>query len=104
MVFRPELIGEDEMSVFYDDNNRFDEEKVEQWAEEFFGQLMNIFNGFFAHVDLKETAERMKDIPFESMVLEQLAGESDEVKMTALRRIKELVDGEIEYLMGYLGS
>ena len=46
MVFRPELIGEDEMSVFYDDNNRFDEEKVEQWAEEFFGQLMNIFNGF----------------------------------------------------------
>jgi hypothetical protein len=55
-------------------------------------------------VDLKETAERMKDIPFESMVLEQLAGESDEVKMTALRRIKELVDGEIEYLMGYLGS
>ena len=91
------------MSVFYDDNNRFDEEKVEQWAEEFFGQLMNIFNGFLPMWILRRPRS-VKDIPFESMVLEQLAGESDEVKMTALRRIKELVDGEIEYLMGYLGS
>ena len=53
---------------------------------------------------LRRPRSAVKDIPFESMVLEQLAGESDEVKMTALRRIKELVDGEIEYLMGYLGS
>jgi len=90
------------MNGFYDDNNRLDEEMVEQWAEEFFGQLMNIFNGFFSHVDLKETVERMKDIPFESMVLEKLAGESDEVKLTALQRIKELVADEIEYLKGYL--
>ena len=46
----------------------------------------------------------MKDIPFAPWSCEQLAGESDEVKMTALRRIKKVVDGEIEYLMGYLGS
>jgi hypothetical protein len=89
--------------------NRFDdeygvpsEELVEQWTEEFYGQLMNIFNGFFTHVDLKETVARIKDIPFESMVLEKLSGESDEVKLTALRRIRELADADLDYLRGYL--
>ncbi|HCF50524.1 MAG TPA: hypothetical protein DER60_09585 [Syntrophomonas sp.] len=90
------------MSRFYDDKNLFDEEMVEQWAEEFFGQLMNIFNGFFTQVDLEETVERIKEIPFESMVLEKLSGESDEVKLTAMRRIRELADAEIEYVQGYL--
>ncbi len=90
------------MSRFNDDDGLPSEELVEQWAEEFHGQLMNIFNGFFTQVDLKETLARIKDIPFESIVLEQLIGESDEVKLTALRRIRELVDADIEYLRGYL--
>ncbi|MGI6433773.1 MAG: hypothetical protein ACOX0F_00080 [Syntrophomonadaceae bacterium] len=89
------------MSRFDDENNQPDEERVEQWVEEFYGGLMNVFNGFFSHIDLKETIERIKDIPFESLVLEQLIGENEEVKLIALRRVRELADAEIEYLQGY---
>lgn len=89
------------MSRFDDENNQPDEERVEQWVEEFYGGLMNVFNGFFSHIDLKETIERIKDIPFESLVLEQLIGENEEVKLMALRRVRELADAEIEYLQGY---
>lgn len=90
------------MSRFQDENGVPSEELVEQWTEEFFGQLMYIFNGFFTQVDLKETAERIAGIPFESLLLEKLIGESDEIKLTALRRIRELADAEIEYLQAYL--
>lgn len=90
------------MSRFNDDNGVPSEELVEQWTEEFFGQLMNIFNGFFTQVDLKETAARIEGIPFESLLLEKLIGESDEIKLAALRRIRELADAEIEYLKAYL--
>lgn len=90
------------MSRFQDENGVPSEELVEQWTEEFFGQLMYIFNGFFTQVDLKETAERIAGVPFESLLLEKLIGESDEVKLIALRRIRELADAEIEYLQAYL--
>lgn len=89
------------MSRFRGIDNCPDEERVEQWVEEFYGGLMNVFNGFFTHIDLKEAIERIKDIPFESLVLDQLVGESEEVRLIARRRVRELAAAEINYLQGY---
>lgn len=78
-----------------------DEMEIETWAEAFFGSMMNIFNGFFCHVDIKDALSRIIKIPFEQLVREQLDGESQEVIDIAVARVKELAETEIEYIKAY---
>ncbi len=89
------------MGRFNNGVNQPDVEQVEQWVDEFYGGLMGVFNVFFTHIDLDEIVERIEDIPFESLVLEQLTGESEEVKTIALQRISALVAAEISHLEAY---
>lgn len=83
------------------EDDDLDEEQVEQWVEQFFTGLLNMLNGFYAQLDLRETLERLKTIPFEDLVLEQLIGESDEVKLIAIRHIRALANQEMAYLGEY---
>lgn len=78
-----------------------DEEQVQNWVDEFFYNLMNILNTFYATVELEEVAERMSCVPFDKLILEQIEDEGDEVKKIAVSRITELAAIEIEYVQHY---
>lgn len=82
-------------------NGQPDDEQVENWVEEFFYNMMNILNTFFAKVELEEVADRISCVPFEKLVLEQLEDEGEEVKKIAVARINELAAMEIEYIQHY---
>jgi hypothetical protein len=79
-----------------------DEEQIENWVEEYFHNMLNILNTFFTVLDLKEALARMKAIPFESLIKEQLEDESEEVLKIAVARLNELLAIEIEFREYYV--
>ncbi len=82
-------------------DGRPDEAQVENWTEEFFFNLMTIFNSFFATIDLKDAVQRIIMVPFDKLLLEQLPDENEKVKEIAVAKIKELAAIEIEFLQHY---
>lgn len=82
-------------------NGKPDEDQVCDWVDQFFFGLLNTLNSFYAQVELKNAGERLNAVPFDKLVLEQLAGETDEVKEIAVSRVKELLDNEVEFLNAY---
>ncbi len=78
-----------------------DEDQILAWSEEFFFNLLNVLNAFFANVDIKDAVERMSLVPFEQLVLEQLTDESEGTKAIATARVKELAEMEISFLKAY---
>lgn len=77
-------------------------EQVEEWAEEFFHNLLTVMNTFFTHVDVSEAVDRMSAIPFENVVREQLEGESEIVLETAVNKFNELLEMELEFMRSYV--
>ena len=88
-------------SRFNNIDGRPDEDQVCDWTDQFFFGLLNTLNSFYAQVEFKNAGERLKAVPFDRLVLEQLAGESDEIREIAVNRVKELLDNEIEFLNAY---
>lgn len=77
------------------------EEQVHEWTEQFFINMMNILNSFYARVSLEDTLNSLKGIDFTHLVREQLEDESDEIKSIAIAKITELAAQEIAYLESY---
>lgn len=91
-----------EISKFDHIDGKPDEEQIENWVEEYFHNMLNILNTFFTVIDLEEALARMKAIPFETLVKEQLEDESEEVLEIAVARLKELVAIELEFRECYV--
>lgn len=89
---------------FYTQDGQPDIDQIEEWVESYFSIVMNMINGFLSSVDIKEAAARIKDIPFEQLVREQLADESDEVVAIAAAKMKELAEMQVAYLQSYAES
>lgn len=89
------------LSKFESVNGKPDEEQVLEWTDACFFNLMTVFNSFFSRLDVSEAISRLRLIPFDQLVTEQLEGESEEVKNIAVTRIKELLDAELEFMDGY---
>lgn len=79
-----------------------DEDQVEIWAESYFCSIMNILNAFFYQLDITETIARIKCIPFDELVAEELEDESPEVIAIAVNKTLELLEMEMELLQAYL--
>lgn len=90
------------MSKFDFLDGRPDEEQIETWVEEYFHNMLNILNTFFTVIDLEEAVARMKAIPFETLLKEQLEDESEEVLEIAIARLKELLAIELEFRECYI--
>ncbi|MGI5920954.1 MAG: hypothetical protein ACOX6I_04385 [Syntrophomonadaceae bacterium] len=82
-------------------NGQPDVDQVEAWAESFFESMLNMVNGFYCRLDIKEVADNMGNIPFEQMVREQLRNENEEVINIAVAKVRELAKMQIEYLQAY---
>ena len=78
------------------------EEQVEEWAETFFFNLMTILNSFLSHVDVAEAVERLKSIPFDQLVIEELEGEDEAVLTIAVNKIREMAEAEIAFQESYI--
>jgi hypothetical protein len=76
-------------------------DEIESWAEQYFQSVFNILNGFLCKVDIKDATERMEDIPFDSLVREQLENEDEEIIAIAVAYIKELAQAEIDIMRAY---
>lgn len=81
-----------------------DEDQVEAWAESYFYNIMNILNAFFSQVDVPETLARMRCIPFDKLVAEELEDESAEVVAIAVAKVNELAEFEMELLQAYVSD
>ncbi|MDD3878986.1 MAG: hypothetical protein PHP26_03230 [Syntrophomonas sp.] len=90
------------LSKFDRINGVLDEEQVENWVAEYFHSLLNIFNAFFCKLEVEEAVSRMSAIPFEKLVLEQLADEDEEVRELARCEIRQLAEIELEFMRAYL--
>ena len=78
------------------------EEQVEEWAETYFFNLMNILNSFLSHVEVSEAVERLKSIPFDQLVIEELEGEDQAVMTIAINKIREMAEAEISFQESYI--
>jgi hypothetical protein len=78
------------------------EEQVEEWAESYFYNLMTILNSFLSHVDVAEAVARLKSIPFDELVVEELEGENEAVLTIAVAKVLELVEAEISFQESYI--
>jgi hypothetical protein len=90
------------LSKFDRINGVLDEEQVENWVAEYFHSLLNIFNAFFCQLEVEEAVSRMSAIPFEKLILEQLADEDEEVRELARCEIRQLAEIELEFMRAYL--
>lgn len=90
------------ISKFERVNGILDEEQVENWVAGYFHSLLNIFNSFFCQLEAEEAVSRMSSIPFEKLVLEQLADENEDVQELARYEIRQLAATEIEFMRAYL--
>lgn len=86
---------------FCNEDGTPDIEEIESWTDNYFNSVFNILNGFLCTVDIKEATARMKDIPFESLIREQLESEDEHVIQIAVAHIKELAQAEIEIMQAY---
>ncbi len=89
------------MSRFNLVDGKIDEDEILIWSEEFFFNMLNLLNAFFANVDIKDAAERMSLIPFGQLVCDQLVDESEEIRAIATARVIELAEMEVSYLKAY---
>ncbi|MDD3894452.1 MAG: hypothetical protein PHU36_05460 [Syntrophomonadaceae bacterium] len=89
------------LSKFESVNGKPDEEQVLTWTDTFFFNLMSVFNSFLSRLDVAEAAARLRVIPFDDLVAEQLEGESEEIISMAVERIKELLESELEFMDAY---
>ena len=80
---------------------QMDEELILNWTEAFFFNLMNVLNSFLSHLDIGEAVSRLRVIPFDELVTEQLEGESEETIRIAVARINELREMELEFMDAY---
>jgi hypothetical protein len=78
------------------------EEQVEEWAETYFFNLMNILNPFLSHVEVADAVERLKNIPFDQLVIEELEGEDQAVLTIAVNKIREMAEAEISFQESYI--
>ncbi|MEA1961424.1 MAG: hypothetical protein U9N81_09175 [Bacillota bacterium] len=77
-------------------------QQVEDWAEEFFHNLLTVMNTFFSYVEVAEAVERMSAIPFGDVIREQLEGESDKIIEIAINKVDELLEMELEFMRAYV--
>ena len=78
------------------------ETQIEEWVQTYFFNLMNILNGFFAHVDIQEACTRLKSIPFEQLVRDELEDEQEQIINLAVTKIMELYEAEVSFMESYL--
>lgn len=78
------------------------EEQVEEWAETYFYNLMTILNSFLSHVDVAEAVARLKSIPFNELVAQELEGEDQAVLTIAVTKVCELAEAEISFQESYI--
>ncbi|MGI5880970.1 MAG: hypothetical protein ACOX6L_10320 [Syntrophomonadaceae bacterium] len=78
------------------------ETQIEEWVQTYFFNLMNILNGFFAHVDIQEACTRLKTIPFEQLVKDELEDEQEQTINLAVNKIRELYEAEISFMESWL--
>lgn len=90
------------MNKFASSDGVPDEEQIEAWVEMYFFNLFNLFNVFFSQVEAKEAVSRMSIIPFEKLLREELKKESEETIEIALRKLKELVETEMQIMRAYV--
>lgn len=76
-------------------------DQVEEWADSFFFNLMNIMNVFFTQISIEETIIRLKSIDFAALALEQLENEPENIKTIAVARMRELAETEISFIEAY---
>jgi len=80
-----------------------DREAVEEWAHEFFHNLMGMFNNFFASTPLSEVIKSIEAVPFAELVRQQLQGEAEDIIQYAVSLVNQLKDEELERYHAYLG-
>jgi hypothetical protein len=90
------------ISKFSQVNGKADEDEVLEWVDAYFFNLMTIFNGFFANLEVPETISRIECIPFDELVSQELEDESEETVDLAVKRIGELVEIEMDMMRAYL--
>ncbi|NLJ72494.1 MAG: hypothetical protein GX333_05750 [Syntrophomonadaceae bacterium] len=90
------------LSRFEKIDDKYNYEQIENWAENFFFNLLNMFNAFFVHIELAEVVLRMEAIPFTELVVEQLENENEEVIKIASNKVEELATLEIDFMKSYL--
>lgn len=91
-----------QISKFEHIDGQPNESQVEEWTETYFFNLMTILNSFLSHVAVEEAAARLKSIPFDQLVQEELEGEQESVLALAVARIRELAETEISFLESYI--
>lgn len=91
-----------QLSKFEHKDGKPDEMQVEEWTETYFFNLMTVLNSFLSHVDVAEAVTRLKSIPFDQLVCDELEGEQAAVREIASARIKELAEAEISFLESYV--
>ena len=78
------------------------ETQIEEWVQTYFFNLLNILNGFFAHVDIQEACTRLKTIPFEQLVKKEKKNEQEQIINLAVTKIIELYEAEVSFMESYL--
>lgn len=77
------------------------EDEIELWVHRYFQSVMEILNGFFAHVAATEAVERFEVISFADLIKEQLEGEPPAVIELAINQINDLKAVELEFMRLY---
>lgn len=92
-----------QLSKFEHIDGKPNEIQVEEWTETYFFNIMTILNSFLSRVAVEEAAARLKSIPFDELLMEELEGEQEAVIEIAVNRIRELAEAEVSFLESYIG-
>ncbi|MGE5417078.1 MAG: hypothetical protein ACM3UZ_09995 [Acidobacteriota bacterium] len=75
---------------------------LEEWAENYYHQLLYMMNPFLSKLDPAETIERLKAMNLGDLVHEALEDEPEEAQLMAGKIITDLLHEEISYFEAYL--
>jgi len=90
------------ISKFNSINGIPDQNQIQEWAEDYFQNLLMMLNSFLAHASVEEAVQRMEQVPFRQLVTEALEGESEAIIKLAVEIIGEKAASELEYMRAYL--
>jgi hypothetical protein len=79
-----------------------DLEQIEEWAEDYYTGLLNMMKPLWGLADINDMLNSMAGIPFDKLVTEELAGESEAVIKLAIDQTKQIAAREIRYIQAYM--
>lgn len=90
-----------EQRILHNSNGEPLEDEIELWVQRYFQSVIEILNGFFAHVSSNEAVARFETISFAELINEQLEGEPPAVIELAISQINDLKAIELEFMRAY---